>query len=136
MLNPYKDKLLPLHEPKKSARAPHAVDNLRCPECGALMHFCRSKFGPFYGCTRYPECKATHGAHPDGRPLGLPADKPTKDARIRVHGLLAMIWNWDIKSERSKMYAWLARNSSVKHVASMDLDECIRIEEILRKMIK
>lgn len=31
----------------------------QCPECGSEMTVKRSRFGPFLGCTRYPECKGT-----------------------------------------------------------------------------
>ncbi len=44
-----------------------------CPECGAVMVQKRSRFGPFWACTRYPECKGT-------RPIGkkaLPKPEPT-----------------------------------------------------------
>ena len=47
------------------------------------MRFIRnSRFGNFYGCSRYPVCQNTHGAHPDGTPLGKPANKATREARI------------------------------------------------------
>lgn len=31
----------------------------KCPECGAKMKKRKSKYGPFWGCTKYPECKGT-----------------------------------------------------------------------------
>ncbi len=31
----------------------------KCPECGADMAVKRSRFGPFLGCTKYPDCKGT-----------------------------------------------------------------------------
>jgi DNA topoisomerase-3 len=31
----------------------------RCPKCGAEMLLRWSRRGPFYGCSRYPECKGT-----------------------------------------------------------------------------
>jgi DNA topoisomerase-1 len=30
-----------------------------CPKCGAAMELRQGRFGRFYGCTRYPECKTT-----------------------------------------------------------------------------
>lgn len=56
-------------------KVPAARVDLVCPECGALMRLRKSRFGLFYGCTRYPYCKASHGAHPDGAPLGVPVNK-------------------------------------------------------------
>ena len=66
----------------------------------------QSKHGPFYGCTGYPTCDATHGAHPDVKPLGIPADKPTKQARIRAHEAFDRLWKRGRRS-RSQAYAWL-----------------------------
>jgi ssDNA-binding Zn-finger/Zn-ribbon topoisomerase 1 len=40
---------------------------------------------PFWGCSRFPDCKETHGAHPDGRPLGIPGDKETRGLRHQCH---------------------------------------------------
>ena len=57
-----------------------------CPECGEPMVLRNSKYGLFYGCSEFPRCKASHGAHKKtGQPLGTPADGPTKKARIRAH---------------------------------------------------
>lgn len=59
----------------------------------------------FYGCSRYPECKTTHGAHPDGSPLGFPADQETKGARTRLHKICDEIWgDWETGNHRA-MYA-------------------------------
>ncbi len=42
----------------------------RCPECEAEMVQKRSRFGPFWACSRYPECRGTR------RIGGAPAAKP------------------------------------------------------------
>lgn len=44
---------------------------LPCSECSGSMTLRNSRYGFFYGCSRFPDCRATHGAHPDGQPLGL-----------------------------------------------------------------
>src|SRR3990167_394098 len=66
----------------------NASETLACPECGSPMRLRRSRFGLFYGCPRYPACQGTHGAHPDGRPLGTPANADVKRLRSRAHELL------------------------------------------------
>lgn len=33
-----------------------------CPDCGAPMRKRTSSRGPFWGCSRYPQCKATYDA--------------------------------------------------------------------------
>jgi len=34
-------------------------DGPRCPECGAKTRMREGRYGSFYGCTRYPDCKGT-----------------------------------------------------------------------------
>lgn len=69
----------------------------------------------FYGCSRYPDCKATHGAHPDGAPYGRPADKETKRARQEAH---------------IAFDAWVGRNSYTKDYAYRRLAKILGIEEV------
>jgi len=42
----------------------------KCPECGAPMAMKRGRFGRFFACTRYPDCKGTKSI-----PLGVPCPK-------------------------------------------------------------
>ena len=42
----------------------------KCPECAAPMVMKRGRFGRFFACTRYPECKGTKSI-----PLGVPCPK-------------------------------------------------------------
>jgi DNA topoisomerase-1 len=51
------------------AAAPAAEDIAPCEECGRPMALRRSRFGTFYGCTGYPECKGI-------RKIGPKADAP------------------------------------------------------------
>jgi DNA topoisomerase-1 len=30
---------------------------LRCPECGSTMELKRGRFGPFFSCSNFPQCK-------------------------------------------------------------------------------
>lgn len=112
--------------------------DLKCGECGADMVLRFSKFGKFYGCTRYPDCRGTHGAHPDGKPFGTPANKETKAARIRAHRAFDSIWisrrdqlgipkSW----ARRDAYSWLAVELEMKvddcHIGMFDVETCERI---------
>lgn len=63
-----------------------------CPDCGAMLVLRRGRFDLFYGCERYPACRGSHGAHPDGRPLGIPADAATRKARNDAHGYFDRLW--------------------------------------------
>lgn len=110
---------------------PCARVDLKCGECGALMKL-RSpskKYPtrPFYGCSRFPECRGTHGAHADGRPLGIPANKETKLARIRVHKVFDLIWK-NRYLTRPQAYAWMRRRlgftSTEAHIGQFTAEEC------------
>lgn len=65
-----------------------------CPACGSPMLLRYSpKFGrKFYGCSKFPNCKEAHGAHPDGKPMGIPATAETKKARMRAHAAFDQLW--------------------------------------------
>lgn len=110
---------------------------MECPECAAPMVLRDSKFGLFYGCSRYPDCKASHGAHPDGRPLGIPATPAVKVARIKAHEAFDAMWRargWN----RREGYQWLQNvfdmTSGEAHIGKFDLEQCERlIERIQRK---
>jgi ssDNA-binding Zn-finger/Zn-ribbon topoisomerase 1 len=115
-----------------------------CPECGADMilrytnKFLYGDGSPrkFYGCSQWPQCKATHGAHPDGRPLGIPADRVTKAARIRAHAAFDRFWQGDKrrskKRARGSAYAWLMRAmglTSWPHIGEFNAAQC---EQVVR----
>lgn len=42
------------------------------------------RYGPFFGCTRFPECKGLQPATADGRPIGTPATRATRALRAQV----------------------------------------------------
>ena len=73
---------------------PLARIDLKCGDCGAEMRLRTSpKWDrPFYGCSKFPECRGSHGARTDGAPLGVPGNKETKLARIRAHKVFDVLW--------------------------------------------
>lgn len=113
---------------------------LDCPECGGHMVLRKSQKypHPFYGCSKFPFCLATHGAHPDGSPLGVPADKETKQWRIKAHAALDPLWGRDnpqfdrqeAKYRRKIAYNWLAAQLAIRdvhrdcHIAMFDSERC------------
>lgn len=126
---------------------------LPCPECGDWLHLKASRFGLFYGCSRFPACRATHGAHPDGNPLGVPANKETKLARIAAHAAFDPLWeqiasSYEIrpmksksrrrnerhikKRQRVRAYRWLAEQLQIGfdecHFGSFDIATCAKAE--------
>ena len=50
----------------------------KCPECAAPMVMKRGRFGRFFACNRYPECKGTKSI-----PLGVPCPKCGSDLSER-----------------------------------------------------
>jgi ssDNA-binding Zn-finger/Zn-ribbon topoisomerase 1 len=91
------------------------------------MSLKESRFGPFYGCNRFPQCRATHGAHPDGRPLGIPANKETKQARIRAHDAFDRLWKGG-RMTRAQAYGWMQRAMDLSkdeaHIGRFSIEQC------------
>jgi DNA topoisomerase-1 len=54
-----------------AASAPETSDVV-CNVCGRPMVIKKSRFGPFLGCSGYPECKNTRRLGKDGKPVPLP----------------------------------------------------------------
>ena len=108
---------------------------MNCPECGALMILKNSKHGLFWGCSNFPQCKAAHGAHPDGTPLGIPADKATKQARIKAHTAFDGLWKRQ-GMKRKRAYRWLQERMGLGeedcHIGRFNTEQCNRVIEICR----
>lgn len=128
---------------------------LPCPECTGTLSLKISRFGPFYGCRNYPRCTATHGAHPDGKPLGKPADKETKLARMAAHAAFDKLWvgadqlpcytpedqkarRRICRAARGRAYRWLMTQLSMTvdecHIGLFDQPTCARVIEVCAGM--
>ncbi len=105
-----------------------------CPECGKPMVLRDSKYGLFYGCTGFPDCKASHGAHKDGKPLGTPADKETKKARIRAHDAFDQLWK-DKHMSRGEAYVWMQEAMDMTpaeaHIGNFTIEQCDELEVLV-----
>lgn len=107
--------------------------------CGSEMILRNSKYGKFWGCIRYPDCSETHGAHPNGAPLGILADKETRLLRIEVHKLLGKKfgdWETISRKQKHKMYAWLKENTSLGHISMLLKTELIELKNKLLREIE
>lgn len=109
--------------------------DVNCPDCGAKMVLRQtSKFKykngdprPFYGCSRFPLCKGSHGAHPDGSPLGTPADKMTKELRIDAHDMMDR-WMDAQGFSRKQGYARLQEDFGCEvHIGELDAAGCQKL---------
>ncbi len=98
-----------------------------CGDCSAPMELRNSRYGKFYGCSRYPACDGTHGAHSDGRPLGVPADAATRQARVRAHAAFDTLWKGGAMS-RTEAYEWLrgamGLSRAEAHIGSFTKEQC------------
>jgi ssDNA-binding Zn-finger/Zn-ribbon topoisomerase 1 len=45
--------------PTKAAPSPTPASRNTCPKCGSPMSLRAGRFGRFYGCSKYPYCRAT-----------------------------------------------------------------------------
>src|SRR3990167_4406409 len=91
----------------------------------------QSRYGPFYGCTRWPECDGKHGAHEDGRPLGIPANKETKQRRIKAHEFFDGLWKDDGPMTRNQAYKWMQQSMGMTpdeaHIGRFDIGQCDKL---------
>lgn len=124
--------------PRKTAhRLPCARTDLKCGECGSLMVLRKSRkySNPFYGCSRFPECKGAHGAHADGRPLGTPADRKTSAARIVAHDVFDRLWKQK-RMSRAQAYAWMRQamglSEAEAHIGHFTVAQCERLVSLIK----
>lgn len=112
--------------------------DLVCPECsGRLEYRARGQFGrPWYACEHWPQCRGAHGAHPDGTPLGKPANAETRAARVRAHDAFDALWKPGGERKRGarrrRAYARLDTFLRVPpgahaHIGNMTLAECEQV---------
>lgn len=112
---------------------------LKCPECGAnLVLKQSSKFGPFYGCERWPKCDGTHCAHPDGSPVGVPANRETKQARRAAHAAFDEVRHV-LQLSKGKAYRWLQDAMGMTpeqcHMGKFDKTTCEKVIDICTKAV-
>ena len=110
--------------------------SVTCGDCNAPMALRKSRFGLFYGCTRYPTCTGSHGASADGTPNGKPANKETRRFRIMAHGAFDKLWQPgpdQLFSSRRSAYVWLQKvmgmTSEEAHIANFDIIQCRMVIE-------
>lgn len=114
--------------------------DLVCADCGGrLVYRTTGKYGPWYACERWPGCPGAIGAHPDGSPLGTPADTRTRKARTAAHEVFDALWkpgsqrNAKIRRRRKRAYAALGEFMELSkdecHIGMFDANQCARVIE-------
>ena len=98
-----------------------------------------SRYGKFYGCTDYPNCQASHGAHADGSPLGIPADGKTKNARMRAHEEFDKLWKSG-RMRRTDSYRWMQRtlglSAAEAHIGRFNEEMCEMLIQAVRTFLR
>lgn len=121
---------LPLAELQRITK----LHDLDCPKCDGKLMLRNSRYGLFWGCSNYKEtgCKAAHGAHPDGTPLGIPADDRTKQARIEAHAEFDKLWK-DGPLTRGGAYRWMQAAMHMReeeaHIGRFTYEQCELLKE-------
>jgi len=103
-----------------------------CGDCGSPMVLRGSKYGLFYGCSTYPECRGTHGAHKNGTPYGIPANKATRIWREQAHDAFDTLWKGaDAVLDRDGAYIWMSKAMHVSrnkaHIGNFSVFDCRRL---------
>lgn len=109
---------------------------MNCPDCGGQMRFITTgRYGPFYGCLDWPDCKGVISADEDGNPTAAPACSENRALRIQAHAAFDALWKSsnDTKRARAHAYHWLAGKMKMTqdecHIAQFDSEQC---REVLR----
>jgi hypothetical protein len=86
-------------------------------------------------------CGAYCGCHPGAqKPLGTPAGRELRNARMRVHALLDPIWKASDQPKvvRSQIYTWLADKLGIPpaecHAGTMSKETCTRAVAALTRL--
>jgi ssDNA-binding Zn-finger/Zn-ribbon topoisomerase 1 len=117
--------------------------DLVCPECGAPMHlrYSRKHQRSFYGCTRWPACSGTHGAHDDGRPKGVPGDAATRNARMRAHDVFDQLWKPRGRGRMSRRgaYRWMRQAMGLTpaeaHIGNFNTTQCEQLVQLVQQWL-
>jgi ssDNA-binding Zn-finger/Zn-ribbon topoisomerase 1 len=100
------------------------------------MRLKESRYGFFYSCSKFPECKGTHGAHPNGKPLGKPADKETRYWRAKAHDAFDPLWK-DGGMTRNEAYYWLRVQLKISkddcHIGRFDIKTCKKVIDLSKE---
>lgn len=112
---------------------------LTCPDCGELMHL-KEKPAHWSGtvryayiCSRFPKCRGVMSAHPNGAPVGIPADAETRNARKLTHFAFDPLWKTISKGRddnrwRERAYMYVAEKLGTDrercHIGLLSIEAC------------
>lgn len=105
------------------------------------MRLKQSRYGLFYSCTRFPECRGTHGAHANGTPLSVPGTPAVKHARMLAHEAFDRMWRGPNSAwTRNAAYLWMADvlglDPSEAHIGRFTEEQCNQLIEFVEKELR
>ena len=112
--------------------------NLVCPDCGAAMPLVPNTKKKGTMCYQCVKGCCTHGARPNGKPLGVPADKATRAARVKAHRVFDRLWSGPAATmPREAAYRLMQKLMGVSahkaHIARFDAAQCRTLIQRLRE---
>lgn len=109
--------------------------SIPCPGCGGRLFPSQPpKYPrPVFRCQNFPACDMMVGSDGNGQPLGTPADKLTRHARIRAHHAFDTYRN-KRRWERKEAYRWLQEQMRLTpqrcHIAMFNIDQCNQVVDL------
>ena len=94
-----------------------------------IFRYANGKPRKFYGCSEWQTtgCAGKLGAHPSGGPMGFPAKKENRAARIRAHQALDGLWK-NGQRTREQAYHWMqsamGMTKAQAHIGKFTTEQC------------
>jgi ssDNA-binding Zn-finger/Zn-ribbon topoisomerase 1 len=77
-------------KPQEAPQAQQFANGPKCPKCGAAMNLKSGKFGNFYSCSNFPQCKQTAKAEAsDGSGSGVPQGPQAQQQTQSIHRIFS-----------------------------------------------
>lgn len=113
--------------------------DLTCPDCGSVLVLAVFQDKVIYRCARRTTtgCRGSHGAKPDGAPLGVPASWQVRQERRKAHAAFDQLWNGPkAPMSRGVAYQWLqdamGMTHDQAHISRFDAEQSKRVVALLR----
>jgi len=109
---------------------------MKCPECGADMMLKETKkflnkdgtAKKFFSCSCWPQCNGTHGAHPNGKPLGVPANAATKLLRREAHHIFDEAYcHLSMKERYEELQSLMNMSEAEAHIGKFNAEQCHKL---------
>lgn len=129
--------------PSRPAAIPICFCGSSCSYTDSRAFYGRSGYGKRWICSRFPNCRGSVGAHPDGKPLGTVPTVETKALRSELHQIVDAVWREQTKGslrrkKRGSAYNWLADVTGwpveVAHIGYMNEEQCAYALRCVRRV--